>query len=113
MNCPTAAGNRPNAGCDGGRTELEPHAIGPHARLRRSEIIEHGRNEFRDGRMNVQRPLQDLVGGLGVRHVENAEARIEAGGNGEGCAVPVVHQSGAAAKGLKIVNHVYARRPGC
>ena len=74
MNCPTAAGNRPNAGCDGGRTELEPHAIGPHARLRRSEIIEHGRNEFRDGRMNVHRPLQDLVGGLGVRHVENAQA---------------------------------------
>ena len=51
--------------------------------------------------MNVHRSLQDLVGGLGVRHVGNAEARIEAGGNGEGCAVPVVHQSGGRRKGIE------------
>jgi hypothetical protein len=68
-----------NAGCDGVRTELEPDAIGPHARLQRSEIVEHGRNEFRDGRMNVHRSLQDLVGGLGVHHVKDAVHHLVAG----------------------------------
>ena len=42
MNCPTAAGNRPNAGCDGGRTELEPDALGrtrAYGGLRSSSMV--------------------------------------------------------------------------